>query len=316
MVPSRDRPIRLLWLLNALEEQTLDRSRWEVVVGHDSSGPETETLLRDHPLARAGHLRHVSQRPGSVTAAGNRNAAWRLARGRFILFTDDDCRPPAEWLSRALEAALRHPDSIVQGRTEPDPEEWRMTTAPHFLSQYILSPPTGFAETCNIIYPRGLLERVGGFDDALNAGEGEDTDLALRAKRVGAQWVGAPEVVTYHAVHEQTLWQRVRWSFRWRSLPQLVKTHPETRSDFPARYFWKRTHIWLPLAVLGLLLGRKRSALILLAAPWAASGWPDHGKHPRGVLRSLSELPGRLAIDLSEFAAMVWGSIKHRTLLL
>ena len=28
VVPSHDRPLRLRWLLNALEEQTLDRSRW------------------------------------------------------------------------------------------------------------------------------------------------------------------------------------------------------------------------------------------------------------------------------------------------
>src|SRR5213593_4083172 len=50
VVPSHERPLRLRWLLNALEEQTLAREQWEVIVAHDS-GPETQELLREHPLA-------------------------------------------------------------------------------------------------------------------------------------------------------------------------------------------------------------------------------------------------------------------------
>ena len=72
VVASHDRPVRLRWLLNALEEQTLDPARWEVVVGHDSAGPETAELLATHPLARSGRLRHVAlppaRRPRGPTA--------------------------------------------------------------------------------------------------------------------------------------------------------------------------------------------------------------------------------------------------------
>ena len=104
VVPSHDRPLRLRWLLNALEEQTLSEDRWEVIVGHDSAGPETERLLREHPLAARGVLRHATLPPGSAPPGANRNAAWRMARAPLIAFTDDDCRPPAEWLAVALAA--------------------------------------------------------------------------------------------------------------------------------------------------------------------------------------------------------------------
>src|SRR4051795_3420857 len=77
VVASHDRPVRLRWLLNALEEQTLAPGRWEVIVAHDS-GADTETLLRSHPLARAGGLRHLRLAPGTGPAA-KRNAAWRAA---------------------------------------------------------------------------------------------------------------------------------------------------------------------------------------------------------------------------------------------
>src|SRR6476619_3211140 len=76
VVPSHERPLRLRWLLNALEEQTLARSRWELVVVHDSRGEETEDLVRTHPLAAAGVLRHLRLPPGTGTPARQRNMGW------------------------------------------------------------------------------------------------------------------------------------------------------------------------------------------------------------------------------------------------
>src|SRR5687768_188120 len=159
VVASHDRRVRLRWLLNALEAQTLDAARWEVVVGHDSRGPETEALLRGHPLAATGRLRHVALPPGSAPPGANRNAALRLARGEIVAFTDDDCRPPADWLERALAAARRHPGAVVQGTTHPDPDEMELARAPHHESQHI-TPPVPLAQTCNILYPRSLVERL------------------------------------------------------------------------------------------------------------------------------------------------------------
>jgi len=78
VVASHDRPLRLRWLLNALEDQ--DHDAFEVIVAHDS-GDETEALLRDHPLARAGVLRHLRFAPGLGPAA-KRNAARVLPQAK------------------------------------------------------------------------------------------------------------------------------------------------------------------------------------------------------------------------------------------
>jgi GT2 family glycosyltransferase len=202
VVASHDRPLRLRWLLNALEHQTLARDRWEVVVAHDSSGPDTDELLREHPLAAEGVLSHVTFDPGRGSAAKRRNAGWRKSRAPLIAFTDDDCRPPPDWLERALEAASRHPGAIVQGKTAPDPDEGCEFSGAHVQTQAI-EPPTPNAQTCNIVYPRKVLEAVGGFTEQppLDAGGSvEDTDLAVRARKAGAEHVGASEVVTFHTV--------------------------------------------------------------------------------------------------------------------
>jgi GT2 family glycosyltransferase len=313
VVPSHDRPLRLRWLLNALEEQAAQPGDWEVIVAHDSRDPQTEELLRGHPLAAAGVLRHLTFAPGPGPAA-KRNAAWRAARGETILFTDDDCRPPADWVANALLATRRHPGAIVQGATRVDPDELAVKHhAPHARSQEV-APPTPFAQTCNIAYPRELLERAGGFDEALPLAAGEDTDLAIRAQALGAPLVGAPEVLTYHAVEATTLPERLRETWRWQHLAYIVRRHPQLREHMPLRLFWKRSHALLGPAALGLALARRHPLLAaLLVAPWAATSLPSYGRSPRGLARAASELPARMAIDAAETAAMARGSVRHRT---
>jgi hypothetical protein len=315
VVPSHDRPLRLRWLLNALEEQTLPTDRWEVIVSHDSAGPETEQLLSEHPLAQAGVLRHVTLAPGTALPGRNRNAAWRLTSAPLIAFTDDDCRPPADWLENALFAARRHPGAIVQGATRPDPDEAEIgRAAPHSHSQSIW-PPTLRAECCNIVYPREVLERCGGFPEDMLVGE--DTALAQTATAMGVEFVGAPEVVTRHAIDEVSLTRLVRGAWRWQGLPLLMRRHPATRSLFPLGLFWKRSHVWAAPAVAGVVLMRRSRLATLLTVPYLVHALPDrHGTHPRARFRALAELPGRIALDASEMLALAWGSIKHRTFFL
>ena len=62
VVASHARPLRLRWLLNALEEQTLDPSLWQVLVVHDYDGTSAERVLRQHPLYEARRLREIEPR--------------------------------------------------------------------------------------------------------------------------------------------------------------------------------------------------------------------------------------------------------------
>lgn len=315
VVPSHDRPLRLRWLLNALEEQTLPRERWEVIVGHDSSGPETEELLRTHPLAEDGTLRHVTLEPGTAPPGKNRNAAWRLARAPVIVFTDDDCRPPPDWLANALQAVEDRPDTIIQGKTRPDPVELANTYAWHAKTQAVLNPPTPWCEACNIIYPRDVLEACNGFDETMYVGE--DTELALRARDMGVPYEGAREVLTFHAFEQISLLQAIRGAWRWQQLPELVRRRPEMRQWFPMWVFWKHTHLWLPFAIAAWFLERRSRAWGLLGLPYVLHAMSQkHSHRPRGRVRALLELPGGAAVDASEFLALVRGSVRHRKLLL
>ena len=298
VVPSHARPLRLRWLLNALEEQTLPRDDFEVVVVHDSG----YDFVDAHPL------RPRELRVGPCGPAAKRNAGWRATEAPFVAFTDDDCRPPPEWLERALAAA--RPDAVVQGATRPDPDELALVRAPHHRTVTV-EPPTPEAQTCNIVYPRAALERLGGFDETLGTIGGEDVDLAHRAQRAGLPLVAAPEVLTFHAVEVLGLPRRLAFAWRWRDLPALVRRHPALRRHATLGVFWKPRHAWLALALAGLAARRP-----LLALPWARAALPSYGPSARGRLRAVSELPGQAAVDLVETAALARGSLRHRTLFL
>jgi GT2 family glycosyltransferase len=315
VVPSHERPLRLRWLLNALEEQTLARDRWELVVVHDSRGEETEDLLRSHPLARAGVLRHRRLQAGTGTPARQRNVGWQMARAGLVAFTDDDCRPGPRWLEALVDAARANGGAIVQGAVRPDPYEADSMRAPRYRTLEV-DPPGPFAQTASIAYPRELLESAGGFDETLPTAAGEDTDLALRVRRDGAGYVGAPDAVVYHAVESYGLVAYLRLAWKWRHLPFVIKRHPELRRLYTAGVFWRPGHVWLLVAAGGVVAARRSGPAALLTLPYLADVLRRRGTNPRSRLRAATEAPGTVAVDIVETAGLAWGSARYRTLFL
>jgi GT2 family glycosyltransferase len=312
VVASHDRALRLRWLLNALDQQTLGRSRWEVCVCHDSADAETDRLLSRHPLSRDGTLRFTRLSAGTAPPGANRNAALALARAPTVVFTDDDCRPPNDWLAQVLAAVEARPGAIIQGPVEGDPDERSMRRSPFPRTQFISPVPRPWAECCNIVYPRELVQRMGGFDEAVYTGE--DADLCARAQAAGATLVGEPAMLTYHAVEEGFVLDWVRDAGRWGDLALLVKRHPHLRRAFPLRYFWRPSHVWMLAAIVVAALTRRALPGMPFAVRWALEHRFSAGTH--GRLRRLAALPGWALIDLAEIVALARGSARHRSILL
>ena len=315
VVPSHERPLRLRWLLNALEEQTQAPDRWELVVVHDSRSHETTELLREHPLGKLVALQERRLAPGTGTVSRQRNVGWRMARAPRIAFTDDDCRPEPEWLEALVAASRANPEAIVQGATRADPFEADVLAAPHHRT-IAVEPPGPFGQTCNILYPRAVLDRLGGFDELLG-NSGEDADLLWRAREEGVRYVGARDAVVNHAVESYTAFGMARLSWKWRDLPAVVARHRELRDGFPARgRLWRARHGWLLLALAGAAAARRRPASALLVVPYLRKlldpAWP----YPRSWPRRTIEAPGRAAVDVAELAALAAGSARHKSLFL
>ena len=307
VIPTRGRETRLAFALEALAAQTLDPERFEVVVVRDEDA--RAPLAPAPPRVRTRSL----TRPGVAGPTAKRNFGWRASEAPLVVFTDDDCRPAPDWLEGLLEVA--DGDAVfVQGRTEPDPDERHLL---HGLARsQEITTQSGWFETCNMAYPRELLERLGGFDESFPFG-GEDTDLGYRALAAGSRSVYADRALVWHAVISRTLARALGEAAAWSEVPALIPRHPELRAVLHRGLFWKRTHARLPLAALGLLLARRRPWLgLALALPYLELRVNWREPTPRRLMRQLLTVPAWAAIDAVEIASRLPAAVRHRALVI
>jgi GT2 family glycosyltransferase len=308
VVPTRRRETRLAFLLDALAEQTLDAQRFETIVVRDGDwqGPRTAP-------PKGLEVRFASQ-PDPRGPASARNVGWRMARAPLVAFTDDDCRPSPRWLAELVRAAGR-PGVFVQGRTEPDPDERHLLGG--LARSQLIEGPTIASQTCNMAYPRELLERLGGFDEGYGFPAAEDTDLGLRARAAGAEPVFSDAALVWHAVVPRHLSRALRETVRWKDVASLLARHPEFRSVLRYRWFWKDSHAKLLLALVGAVALRRRPALALAAAaPYLELHLRQYDATPRGRARAGLDLPARVTVDVAEVVAVAAGALRHRVALL
>jgi glycosyltransferase involved in cell wall biosynthesis len=291
VVPTKDRPAGLAAVLRALAAQTLTPERFEVIVVDDGSTPAVQAAARV--------VRH--ERPRGPAAA--RNSGWRAARAPLVAFVDDDCVPVPGWLEAIAGAAGDGDAVVVQGPVGPPPgEEERVTPVAHTIE---VGGPSRLFVSANIGYARALLERTGGFDERFRRACGEDVELGARATAAGAEVRWAPGAVVHHEVRAVGLLGTLRQTLKWTDAVRAVSMHPELRDLLVARVFWRPSHPLLLLAVAALATRRPLLALAA-AAPYARH-------RAAGGARWL---PVHLAIDATEIATAVVGSVRHRTLML
>jgi GT2 family glycosyltransferase len=310
VIPTYRRETRLAFTLDALAAQTLPRDRFEVIVVRDSADG---ALTAPPPGLEVRFLTLPGPGP-----AMRRNHGWRQARAPLVAFTDDDCRPAPDWLERLLEASGED-DAILEGRTEPDPDEVHLL---HGMarSMQVISADRWYP-TCNLAYPRSLLERLGGFDEEL-AFFGEDTDLGLRAERLGARLTYVDEAVVWHAVHVRSPRLALRDATQRHTESAVIARHPEHRDELYLGAFVGEEHARWVLAAVGVVLWRRSRLLGALAAyPYVAHRL---GKRivrpgfmtPFGIGRALADVLGGAFVDGVEVAMRARSSLRNRRLVL
>ena len=178
-----------------------------------------------------------------------------MARAPLVAFTDDDCRPAPDWLERLVEAAARERgDCILQGRTEPDPDELRRLH--------------GFARSQSIVGPSDVVPGVQHRVPARAARARRRIRRALRRRWGGrrprtarasrperARCTSTPRCV-WHAVHSRHLWDAIRDQGRWHTIPLVIARHAEQRRALEFGVFWRAGHPRVLLAAAGLLASR------------------------------------------------------------
>jgi len=316
-VPTYRRPDRLERLLSRLAALEVPEGAFEVVVVDDGSPDQQrvrEVLESGRELlASRGVVLRYELCPVNRGPAAARNVAWRMAKGRFIAFTDDDCMPERGWLVALLEACARTPAAVVVGRTRPDPARAHLLSEPYARSLEV-GDMTGYYHTCNILYERALLEQLGGFDEGFRL-IGDDTDLGWRASEAGAEVVFSDEALVTHDVVVGTWISDLKSRKRWADVVRVIAKHPRARCLAWKPYIYRHTHVpVLFLAAISPLVLSGRRGRMVFGALVVALALADATRagSPR---RAIAKLGLRVA-DAYEVALVISASSRERVLVL
>jgi glycosyltransferase involved in cell wall biosynthesis len=215
--------------LGRLRTQTLDPSRYEIIVADNNSSCGIAAVEQ----ACEGVARVV---PAPIQGAAEaRNAAVAVARGEVLAFTDQDCRPMPHWLERgvrALDAA-----DVVGGRIVvfvDDP--MRVTPAEAFELVFAFNnrryvERKRFTVNANMFVWRDVFARVGFF----RVGAPEDVDWGRRATALGFRLRYAADAVVEHPARRE--WPDLirKWRLTTRNHYVLARERPFGKLRFFAR---------------------------------------------------------------------------------
>ena len=202
IIPTYQRRGQLTRCLAAIGKLDFPRERFELLVVDDGSPTPPDDVVR--ALDRSVHVRLVRAHHRGPAAA--RNTGARLARGRHLVFTDDDCAPHRDWLS-AIDrwTSTSATPLMLGGHTVNVLAEDVYAIASQgivdFLYEYYGNRPAErrFFTTNNLVVPRAEFMAMGGFDEGFKRAAAEDRDLCERWRRGGRNLQFAPDVVVDHA---------------------------------------------------------------------------------------------------------------------
>lgn len=204
IIPTFERPQQLFACLESLANLTYPGDRFEVIVVND--GGQTSLAATIIAFEKRLDITLLSQSNAGPAAA--RNFGVEKARGEFLAFTDDDCRPAPNWLQNLANYFEKKSDCMLGGRTvnilTKNPYSVASQLIVDLVYRYYNANPerARFFATNNLALPARRFQEVGGFDVQFHTSE--DREFCDRWRHCDRQMIYVPTAVVYHA-HKLTL---------------------------------------------------------------------------------------------------------------
>ncbi len=222
IIPTFNGAARIGNCLDSLVKQTAGRNV-EILVVDDGSTDNTPNVVRGYSSVRL-----ITQANAGPASARNRGAM--EARGKILLFTDDDCVPMPDWLEAMLGPFK---DQEVVGAKGVYRTHQRSLAARFVQIEYedkyrLMAglPSIDFIDTYSAAFRRDRFLEMTGYDTSFPVACAEDIELSYRMSARGWKMKFVPAAIVYHT-HPDTLSRYLKKKYKfafWRML--AVRKNP------------------------------------------------------------------------------------------
>lgn len=171
IVPAYNEEKYIKKCLDALLNQNIKKNLYEVIVVDNASSDKTAETVRKYPVKLI-----YEKRKGVAYA---RSAGTKVAQGEIIAFTDADCTPDTDWISKFLKKFRQDPKIDAIGGV------FAFYDGNKFLKTLALKTQrfTWHLSGGNMAIRKKSLAKIGGFEAGVNAGE--DVLITLKLQKQG-----------------------------------------------------------------------------------------------------------------------------------
>jgi|25_taG_2_1085351.scaffolds.fasta_scaffold00113_23 glycosyltransferase involved in cell wall biosynthesis len=175
VIPVLNEERYLAACLTSLMSLRYPKDRHEILLVDNGSTDRTLEIARGFEEVSI----HVKE---NAKVGAVRNYGVQKAKGSVIVFLDSDCVVSPDWLTDGIRKLTANPGSVAGGH-------YLLREDPSWLEKYWIltssgrkNPRTSLLGGC-IFIPKAIFEKVGGFDEHLNAGEDNDLTVRLRSEQ-------------------------------------------------------------------------------------------------------------------------------------
>jgi glycosyltransferase involved in cell wall biosynthesis len=276
IIPSHNRRELLHACLDSFEHQRAPAGTFEVVAVIDGSTDGTVEMLSD--LAPSFELSVVTQRRAGASAARNTGAGG--ARGRVLLFVDDDTTASPSLVSAHLTAHRMQEGivgvGVIARRIPADADRFARLRAEASRAHYehLLVRPLRYLDLYggNCSVSRSMFAEIEGFSVDLPVLN--DLEFAYRLHEAGARFVFVPDaVVTEERRHG---WREIvaDRELRGRTAVELYRRDPAIVRETEFGEYEPLRGLWVPLRAVCLALRVPPRLLARLGLLVPGQSWP------------------------------------------
>jgi cellulose synthase/poly-beta-1,6-N-acetylglucosamine synthase-like glycosyltransferase len=264
VIPAYNAENLISGCLQALLNQTVDDSRYEILVVDDGSADNTSAVVRNFENVRL--IRQENKGPAAA-----RNEGAKKARGDLIFFTDADCIPRKDWIEEMVRPF--EDDCEIAGVRGSYMTKQRELAARFVQIEYedkydLLKKDhyIDFVDTYSAGFRRDIFLKFGGYDTSFPVACAEDVELSFRMSVQGYKMVFNSNATVYHR-HPRFFFDYFKKKYKfayWRML--AVKKNPEKLiRDSHTPQVMKLQTVFFPLLVLTIFIGYFSTKLIYLS---------------------------------------------------